>query len=264
MYRKEKNMYAVRKGRKPGVYATWEECKAQVIGVNGAEYRKFKSENEAKAYVEGVNIQGKFVYAVKNTNSIFKTWEECKEHVLGMSNAQYKKFRTEGEARDWLMGYEEAKMGIANLSLPTVYIDGSHQDGKIGFGVVTLINGIETTFTGQTTGGMNNITGELGALVFALHILKKKGIKIANIVYDYEGVYKWLSGDFKCRKDEVKEYKKFVQDFIDENDIKLYFYKCKSHSGNVLNNRADKAAKQALIDGKFYDKHVLYNKDLVL
>lgn len=257
-------MYGVRKGKNPGVYATWEECKEQVSGVAGAEFKKFKTEEDARKYVEGINIQGKYVYAVKNTNTIYKTWEECKEAVSGMSGMEYKKFRTESEALDWLRGIESSKMGIANLSLPTLYIDGSHQDGKIGFGVVLLLNDQETTFTGRTTGSMGNISGELGALVFSLHLLKKAGIKIANIIYDYEGVYKWLSGDFKCRSQEAKEYAKFSKTFIDDNDMKLYFYKCKAHSGNALNNRADKAAKQALVDGKMYERNELYNKDLVL
>lgn len=257
-------MYGVRKGRTPGVYETWDECKEQVNGIAGAEFKKFKTREDAEKYVTGVNIQGKYVYALKNTNTIFKTWEECKEAVSGMSGAEYKKFKTEVEALDWLRGIESAKMGIANLALPTVYVDGSHHDGKISFGVVLVMNGQETVFAGRTTGSMGNISGELGALVFSLHLLKKMEIKTANIVYDYEGVYKWLSGDFKCRSEEAKTYSSFSKKFIDDNDMKLYFYKCKAHSGNKLNNSADKAAKQALVDGKMYERSELYSNDLEL
>ena len=31
-------IYAVRKGKIPGLYNTWDECKAQVDGFSGAEY----------------------------------------------------------------------------------------------------------------------------------------------------------------------------------------------------------------------------------
>lgn len=44
-------IYAVRKGRVPGIYHTWEECKAQVHGYSGSEYKSFLHENEAISYV---------------------------------------------------------------------------------------------------------------------------------------------------------------------------------------------------------------------
>ena len=44
-------IYAVRKGKIPGLYNTWDECKAQVDGFSGAEYKSFKDENEAKIYL---------------------------------------------------------------------------------------------------------------------------------------------------------------------------------------------------------------------
>lgn len=45
--------YAVRKGRKPGVYAAWPECQEQVKGFSGAEYKSFPSREEAEGYVAG-------------------------------------------------------------------------------------------------------------------------------------------------------------------------------------------------------------------
>ena len=43
--------YAVRKGKKPGIYSTWDECKNQVNGFPGAEYKSFKTKSEANAYM---------------------------------------------------------------------------------------------------------------------------------------------------------------------------------------------------------------------
>lgn len=48
---KKDNFYAVRKGRKPGVYRTWDQCKAQVTGYAGSEYKKFNSLEEANAFI---------------------------------------------------------------------------------------------------------------------------------------------------------------------------------------------------------------------
>lgn len=47
----KKNFYAVRKGRKPGIYDSWDECKAQVMGFKSAEYKKFSTVDEAKAFI---------------------------------------------------------------------------------------------------------------------------------------------------------------------------------------------------------------------
>ncbi|XP_073529080.1 ribonuclease H1 isoform X2 [Phyllobates terribilis] len=43
--------YAVRKGRNPGVYMTWAECKEQVDRFPAARYKKFASEEEAWKFV---------------------------------------------------------------------------------------------------------------------------------------------------------------------------------------------------------------------
>ncbi len=45
--------YVVWRGRKPGVYSTWDEAKAQVEGFPGALYRKFKTLEDALAAFRG-------------------------------------------------------------------------------------------------------------------------------------------------------------------------------------------------------------------
>ena len=42
--------YAVKNGRKPGIYKTWDECKAMVDKFPGAVYKSFKTLGEAKEY----------------------------------------------------------------------------------------------------------------------------------------------------------------------------------------------------------------------
>lgn len=43
--------YAVRKGRTPGIYRTWPEAQREVIGFKGAEFKSFKTSEEAEAYM---------------------------------------------------------------------------------------------------------------------------------------------------------------------------------------------------------------------
>lgn len=42
-------------------------------------------------------------YAIKNTNQIVKTWDECKAVVDGLSSAKYKSFKTKEEALSYLL-----------------------------------------------------------------------------------------------------------------------------------------------------------------
>lgn len=46
-----KKVYAVRKGRQPGLYETWDDCKAQVDGFPGAVYKSFTSPEEAQVWL---------------------------------------------------------------------------------------------------------------------------------------------------------------------------------------------------------------------
>lgn len=43
--------YAVKIGRKPGIYNTWDDCKKQVNGYSGAVYKSFSDVSEAKVFI---------------------------------------------------------------------------------------------------------------------------------------------------------------------------------------------------------------------
>lgn len=43
--------YAVKNGRKIGIFTSWDQCRAQVEGYSGAEYKSFPNEKDAKAYL---------------------------------------------------------------------------------------------------------------------------------------------------------------------------------------------------------------------
>ena len=43
--------YAVKKGRKPGIYMSWDACKAQVMGFPNARYKGFKTKAEAEEFL---------------------------------------------------------------------------------------------------------------------------------------------------------------------------------------------------------------------
>lgn len=43
-----KKFYAVRKGKKTGIFDTWDDCKDAVSGYSGAEYKGFQTLTEAR------------------------------------------------------------------------------------------------------------------------------------------------------------------------------------------------------------------------
>ena len=48
-----KKFYAVKNGKTPGIFETWEECKKQVSGYPGAIYKGFSTLEEAMEYISG-------------------------------------------------------------------------------------------------------------------------------------------------------------------------------------------------------------------
>lgn len=47
--------YAVKKGKVPGIYFNWNDCKAMVDGYPGAVYKSFKTIEEAEKFIKGEN-----------------------------------------------------------------------------------------------------------------------------------------------------------------------------------------------------------------
>lgn len=46
-----KKYYAVRRGRKIGIYNTWEECKEKVYKYSGAVYKSFFNLEDAREFI---------------------------------------------------------------------------------------------------------------------------------------------------------------------------------------------------------------------
>ena len=62
--------YAVRNGRHPGVYTSWDACSAEVKGFSGAEYKSFRTKAEAQAFVRG----GDGLQALSEDDLLAEAW----------------------------------------------------------------------------------------------------------------------------------------------------------------------------------------------
>lgn len=49
---KKQKYYVVWQGKNPGIYTDWDECKEQVKGVQGAQYKGFDTKEEAEAAIK--------------------------------------------------------------------------------------------------------------------------------------------------------------------------------------------------------------------
>ncbi len=49
---KKQKYYVVWQGKQPGIYTDWDECKEQVQGVQGAQYKSFDTQAEAEAAIK--------------------------------------------------------------------------------------------------------------------------------------------------------------------------------------------------------------------
>ena len=80
-------------------------------------------------------------YAIKNSNRIVKTWEECEQLVKGLSGAKYKSFKTEAEAIAYLLDEQKSEANPTKKETTT----STHQQLE----VVDYIaqNGISGTIT---------------------------------------------------------------------------------------------------------------------
>lgn len=75
-----KKFYAVKVGRKPGIYESWPEAQNQVSGYKNAEYKSFKNKKEAQAYIGGASetphdqVQGLVAYVDGSFNKTNKSY----------------------------------------------------------------------------------------------------------------------------------------------------------------------------------------------
>lgn len=85
--------YAVKKGRTPGIYRTWDEAKKQVDGFSSAEYKSFKKITDATNYLNwNAQTQGKVLKKGKDTlqSAIEKIKNESK-HISKPANKPVRK-----------------------------------------------------------------------------------------------------------------------------------------------------------------------------
>ena len=203
-----KKVYAVRKGRTTGVFMNWDDCKAQVDGFAGAEYKSFADPAEAMAYL---GLSG----------------------GSGAHNAGEERF-PEG-VRAYVDGSYDSASGRFSCGVVIVETDAE------GTSETTEIN---SAFDDEESAKQRNVAGEIMGAKLAIDHCMANGIDAVEIYHDYEGIGAWADRKWKANNPLTQGYRDFVEEARKTVDIK--FVKVKAHAGNKYNELADRLAKKAL------------------
>lgn len=201
------------------------------------------------------------VYAVKkgHQTGIFDNWDECQAATKGFSGAEFKSFTTREEAEAYL---EERDIWVEKVAddnkegYLVAFTDGSFDKDlkRYSYGVQFIMpDGTEADICGYGDNpkyiDSNNIIGEILGVINALDWAISNGYEKIKIYHDYEGLSKWISGEWSVNSDVAKMYTSIFESKF-KDCLEVIFEKVPGHSNVIYNEKADQLAKSALIDRK--------------
>jgi ribonuclease HI len=219
--------YAVKIGKVPGIYSTWDACKAMVDGFPGAVYKSFKTRAEAEAFVGGA--------ARVNAGT-------AKRSAVAAPGAQQP-----GTGTNPAVGATEEKPAPDR---PYAFVDGSFNSvsGVYGYGGFLVSGGEKYLLQGSGDDpemtSMRNVSGEILGCMAAVEQALSLGLNELVIYYDYLGIEMWATGGWKRNKPGTIAYHDYMQEAGQK--IVITFQKVKGHSGVEGTEEADRLAKEAV------------------
>lgn len=213
-----KKYYAVAKGKTPGIYFSWEDCKAQVEQFSGAVYKSFSTLEEAAGFIENAGVS--------------VSENDMEQMTLDIVESD---------------GQEEP---ISTDTCLIAYVDGSydHSQLRYAYGCALVLPEEVVTLNGSGEEPdyvtMRNVAGEILGSEQAVLWALEHGYQEIVIYYDYEGIEKWANDVWKANKPGTQRYKEFIAE--KRKQITISFQKVAAHTGVKYNEMADKLAKEAL------------------
>jgi ribonuclease HI len=86
----------------------------------------------------------------------------------------------------------------------------------------------------------------LGAM-YAVRFAILNGFSEIEIRYDYQGIEKWVTGEWRSRTELTGKYAQAMRQW--GKQIAMYFTKVAAHTNVTYNELADKMAKRGLTEG---------------
>lgn len=228
-----KKVYAVRRGKVIGILDSWDACREAVDGYPGAEYKGFKTLEEARAYMEGIS------YTVEP--SVREASVDENDNRADKKNGRGKTI----DRRQRPTGMGDPGGGLV------AYVDGSyeHSRKRYAFGCVFILPD-DTVYVENGSGDnadtaqLRNVSGEMLGAMYAVRWAIRNGFSQIELRYDYEGIEKWVTGAWKSRTELTQKYAAAMRRWM--GSIQMRFAKVAAHSNVYYNELADRLAKDGL------------------
>ena len=176
----KKKYYAVKVGKKPGVYSSWDECKRQTQGYPCAEFKSFGSYEEAQAFIK---VKG-FVGTYKAGEAV-EIWTDgsCLDNQRGRY-VGYSCYFGENDERNY---YGGQLVGTNNVGEMIAVIKALEIMGKGGNVIVYT----DSTYVLQGLNKYHNVIEHGNADEILVQDLKNRElwIKLLNGLHEYDGEF---------------------------------------------------------------------------
>ncbi len=174
----EKKFYAVKKGLKTGIFDTWNEVEGLVKGFSGAEYKSFASKDEADEYLK---------------KDIFSFFTQPEVTICG-----------------------------SKITSAFAFIKSSldRENNTYGYGGFLVDSGISFPVYGYgfEKGSTSNLLllSEIDGTLSIAQKAKELDIKRLIILYNNEGIEKWITGAWNANQHKTQIYRDAMHELISE------------------------------------------------
>lgn len=205
---KGKKVYAVKKGRMTGLFMSWDDCKAQVDGFAGAEYKSFADPAEAMAYLG-----------------------------MGEGGAAAAERFPEG-VRAYVDGSYDSASGRFSCGVVIVETDA---EGR------SETTEIKSAFDDEEAAKQRNVAGEIMGSKLAVEYCLANDIKSVEIYHDYEGIGAWADMKWKANNPLTQGYRDFIAEARKSMGIKFVKVKAHAGNkyNELADSLAKKALSEA-------------------
>jgi len=147
---------------------------------------------------------------------------------------------------------KKAKSGV--VSVPqgwAAYVDGSFADGRVGYGVVILKDGLLQAELGGIADipvadtQARQIGGELMATMKAVEWCIASQVATVTICYDLVSIRHWALGEWKANIALTQRYQAFMQEALHSGKLTITWQKVDAHTGVKWNEHVDRLARNA-------------------